>query len=254
MSEAKPDSVRKMPRGVRKGGTRFPRYSLEDTLVWSKKLVAKTHSSPQPQDVVYSGVVGSKSGTGDVKISTLKQYGLMGGRSAAYTATDLAKKIDAAPEDERGPLLKEAALTPSVFKLIFETFQPDTVSKAKIRQRASDLGVHPEETETCAEIYASSLATAGLVSVDGDQIKHSSSIALTAPPITDGADKEDEREEELNTEGDPNKGGEIQDDEVDLGGAPAPRAIFNVNVTLDSSLDTEKLAKQLQILKRYGAI
>jgi hypothetical protein len=32
------------------------------------------------------------------------------------------------------------------------------------------------------------------------------------------------------------------------------RAIFHVNVNLDSSLDTEKLQKQLELLKHYGAI
>jgi hypothetical protein len=30
--------------------------------------------------------------------------------------------------------------------------------------------------------------------------------------------------------------------------------VFNVNVTLDSSLDIEKLQKQLELLKRFGAI
>ena len=33
-----------------------------------------------------------------------------------------------------------------------------------------------------------------------------------------------------------------------------PRAVFNVNVSLDSSLDIEKLQKQLELLKRFGAI
>jgi hypothetical protein len=38
------------------------------------------------------------------------------------------------------------------------------------------------------------------------------------------------------------------------GVASGPRAVFNVNVTLDSSLDIEKLQKQLELLKRFGAI
>jgi hypothetical protein len=33
-----------------------------------------------------------------------------------------------------------------------------------------------------------------------------------------------------------------------------PGAVFNINVTLDSSLDIEKLSKQLELLKRFGAI
>ena len=38
------------------------------------------------------------------------------------------------------------------------------------------------------------------------------------------------------------------------GGKSGQRAVFNVNVTLDSSMDIEKLQKQLELLKRYGAI
>ena len=33
-----------------------------------------------------------------------------------------------------------------------------------------------------------------------------------------------------------------------------PRAAIQVNVTLDSSLDTEKLEKQLALLGKYGAL
>jgi hypothetical protein len=33
-----------------------------------------------------------------------------------------------------------------------------------------------------------------------------------------------------------------------------PRAVFNGNVTLDASLDVEKLEKQLALLRKYGAL
>jgi hypothetical protein len=36
--------------------------------------------------------------------------------------------------------------------------------------------------------------------------------------------------------------------------AGSARAVFHVNVSLDSSLDTEKLERQLRLLRKYGAI
>lgn len=252
MNDAVDGAVRKMPRGVRKGGAKFPRYSLGETLAWSKKLVAKTHSSPQAQDVVYSGVVGSKSGTGDVKISALKQYGLMSGSSAAYSATDLAKKINSAPEAEVQEFLKQAALSPNIFKSIYNTFQSDTVSLAKIRQRAADLGVHPEEIGTCADIYANSLALAGLVLSEGDQVNHLS----VGPAQKVDADELDGDEDNSAADDVIIDDEEVDGGDEDFSGASkkSQRTIVNVTINLDSSMDAEKLAKQLKLLRKYGAI
>lgn len=36
--------------------------------------------------------------------------------------------------------------------------------------------------------------------------------------------------------------------------APSGRSVIHVNIELDSSLDTEKLQKQLELLRKYGAI
>jgi hypothetical protein len=255
-------AARKMPKGGRKGGAVFPRHTLEEALPWAKKLVSKTHSGSQPQDVIFSGVVGAKSGIGNVRVSALKQYGLLNGSSSEYMASDLAKRINASPEDELENLYKLAALQPSVFKQLFNTFQSDEVTKGKLKQRAADLKIHPDETERCVDVYVSTMKRAGLISVDGDKILHSSAIDLNASNEENGhsqpnvgAANERSSEESEPLEG---KSGEIaeissQADNTNVV-PPTPRAIFHVNVTLDSSLDTEKLAKQLDLLKRFGAI
>ena|SRR5947207_5442895 len=36
--------------------------------------------------------------------------------------------------------------------------------------------------------------------------------------------------------------------------APSARSVVHVNITVDSSMDTEKLLKQLELLKRFGAL
>lgn len=258
MTNSEPKPKRTMPKGGRKGGTVFPRVALADAVKYAKKLVSKTHTGPQTVGVIHSGVVGAKGGIGDVRISSLKQYGfLTGDRKTGFSAAELAKQIAAAPPEEISPLYQKAVLLPAVFKAIFDTYQCDSVSRAKLKQRAADLKVHPDETESCIDIYVSSLELAKLVTVDGDQVEHvaashTSDKATSALP-NEGSDKplapnvEDESDR-----GSMDSDASVKADQPQE--SAKPRAVFNVNVTLDSSLDIEKLAKQLELLKRFGAI
>jgi hypothetical protein len=241
---------RAMPKGVRKGGTRFPRQAFGDALSWAKKLVAKTHLAPQPEGVVLSGVVGNSSSVGKVRLSTLKQFGLLEGNSKGYVASELAKKIEAAPADERIALYRTAVLIPPVFKILFDTFHGDEVTHAKLKQRAAELKVHPEETGNCADIYTASMVVAGLAALDGDKVIHVTATdtllsSASSPPA------EDEPTDELDDTG---AADDSSEDEILVETPGRKRAVFNVNVTLDSSLDTEKLERQLRLLKKFGAI
>ena len=238
-----------IPKGARKGGTRFPRQPLSNALVWVKKLVVKTHLAPQPQDVILSGVVGNSGSMGQVRISTIKQYGFLEGDSKAYSASSLAKQYESSPPEEKIQILRKAALEPAVFKALFDTFQGDEVSAAKLRQRAAELKVHPEETEKCAENYISSMITAELARVEGDKVIHISAAetlktARNTPP---------ENEDTSNVLNDDENIEEDSESDLTLPKSRA-RAVFNVTINLDASLDAEKLEKQLKLLKRYGAI
>lgn len=269
--------IRQMPKGGRKGGISFPRVSLKDALGYARKLVSKTHTNPQPKDVIFSGVVGAKSGIGDVRLSALKQYGfLRGDTKSNFSAEHLAKQIAAAPQEELIPLYRQAMLKPAVFKKLFDTFHGDAVTKAKLKQRAADLKVHPDEAETCVELYISGMTTAGLVTVVGDRVTHIASSEIPALPIdstVSGADFDLPGETLTNGEFETEAiGNSSTDAETATSGAngtgtnivpptllmnaskSSQRAVFNVNVTLDSSMDIEKLQKQLELLKRFGAI
>lgn len=276
MSEIKEEKKpREMPKGGRKGGSVFPRVPIDEAIKYARKLVSKTHVSAQPRDVIYSGVVGAGSGRGDIKISAIKQYGFMEGDSkSGYYASELARKISAAPPEDLLRLCQEAVLKPTIFKKIFDTFQGDCVSKAKLKQRAADLDVHPDEAIKCADIYAASMESAKLASINGDQVNHVSSVK----PASEAPSSEEEANEEgLNDDLDQNNGASSSlggSDDIDR--VPSenkqtpppsmasvvrqsishstPRAVFNVNVTLDSSLDISKLQRQLEILKQFGAI
>ncbi|UKI06229.1 MULTISPECIES: hypothetical protein [Variovorax] len=274
MTTSPTKNVRQMPKGGRKGGSVFPRVSLVDAISYAHKLVSKTHTAPQPQDVILSGVVGSKGGIGAVRMSALKQYGfLKGDVKTNFSADTLAKKISAAPPDELIALYREAVLKPTIFKKLFDTFHGDTVSKAKLKQRAADLKVHPDETISCVDLYVGGMTTAGLVTVEGDQVKHLASSHVTAQSVIADSDDDgvessdsDPESEELNeaangidaNEGTPPNASDgaraIKPKTAKENFEKGPRAVFNVSVTLDSSLDIDKLQKQLELLKRFGAI
>jgi hypothetical protein len=250
-------SEKKMPRGGRKGGAKFPRYSLNEALVWAKKLVSKTHSGPQPKDIIYSGVVGSKGGIGNVRISALRQYGLLEESKSGFLSSELARRIMAAPQDELANLYQNAVLHASVFKVLFNTFQGDSVTKSKLKQRVADLKVHPDETESCVDIYISGAVTANLATVQDDKICHISQSGATSLAL---ANSEEPSPEEPDGYALPS-GEEIEQITGEQGGgrseprlSRSPRAVFNVSVTLDSSLDIEKLSKQLELLRRFGAL
>jgi len=267
--------VRQMPKGGRKGGSVFPRVGFMDAIKYARKLVSKTHTAAQPKDVILSGVVGAKAGKGAVRMSALKQYGfLKGDAKAGFSAGDLAKKISAAPSDELVALYREAVLRPTIFKKLFDTYHGDIVSKAKLKQRVADLKVHPDETLTCVDLYVEGMVTAELVTVEGDQVKHLASNDIVAGSVaehTDGVESEssDNDSERANLDEaanstDRNEGALPKDTPDDVSATKplaakeditkGPRAIFNVNVTLDSSLDSDKLQKHLELLKRFGAI
>lgn len=275
MTTAPTKKARQMPKGGRKGGSVFPRLALNDAVTYARKLVSKTHSARQPNDVILSGVIGVKGGIGAVRISALKQYGFLEGDSKTnFAADDLAKRIAAAPPEELVPLYRQAMLKPTVFKKLFDTFHGDVVSKAKLKQRAADLHVHPEETATCVDLYVSGMTMAGLVTVDGDQVKHLASSNVAAASAASAVieaelettEEEAGGEESAETEGCGGEEAEVATNGTNAdentakarafkgAGQSGPRAVFNVNVTLDSSLDIEKLQKQLELLKRFGAI
>jgi hypothetical protein len=263
-----------MPQGGKKGGSMFPRIDLEQAAKYAAKLVSKTHTGAQLPATLFPGVFGASGSTGKIRSSALKQYGLMeGSDTEGYQATPLATAIASAPDDERPKLLREACLRPRVFDLLFETYHGDEVSLAKIRQQAASAKVHPDELDNCAEIFIASVVFAGLGDRDGDSVRLFGSVeaglsrsdypdAFSDGLGRDGGTDEDPRLERPATA---TSKAEVVGSKSDTpsetngssrsdGGLPSARSIIHVNVTLDSSLDTEKLERQLLLLRRFGAL
>jgi hypothetical protein len=261
-SEAeKPATGNKRPKGGRKGGTMFPKIHLEQALGYAKKLVSKTHTGPQPEKTILPGVFGNAGSDGRIRASALKQYGLLEGGADAYQATKLAKQIEAAPENERSPLLQQAFLNSKLFNQIFQTFHGDTVSKAKIEQRAKGLEVHPESASECAQLFIESAETAGLGKLSGDSINlltvTESTQASEPPSVENSEAANDEETEKLggppeSDESSADKGG--SEPESKKHGEQSARPGIALTLTVDPSSDPDKLEKQLKLLRQYGII
>jgi hypothetical protein len=260
----------KKPSG-RKGGTEYPRIPLATALEYAAKLVSKTHTGPQPASTVLAGVFNSATGAGKIRAASLRKYGLLEGEKEGYSATKLAREISgAADEGERTTLLRKAMMSDKVFRLLFETFHGDMVTKAKLRQRAQVLKVHPDQSDQCVDYFIQSAETAKLGTRDGDGIRLIASSEISLPPQDDllddsdvdenvPPDSEENPEDQRNPDDKSEKGNsQLNSANEDLGKSPLPRprtaADVNVSLTVDSSLDGDKLEKQLAALRRYGLI
>lgn len=260
MAENDTQEAKKPLKGGRKGGTRYPKINLKRALDYSKKLVSKTHTGPQPDTTILPGVFANAGPMGQVRASALKQYGLLEGATDGYKATKLAREIDAAPADDRLPLLKRAFLSSTLFKQIFETFHGDTVSRAKIEQRAKGLDVHPDLAAECTQFFVDSAVTAGLGILDGDSIRLESvgsSTQEAASPTSEGI--HDDEEVQTNSNSEEEHDGRISTTGADVNKQGAEqkhdaKPVVTLSLTVDPSSDPDKLEKQLKLLRQYGVI
>src|SRR5438874_4982949 len=191
MAETKNSAKQEPPKGGRRGGTTFPRVALKQALEYSDKLVSKTHTGSLPEKTILAGVFGNSGPLGKVRVSALKQFGLLDGKPSAYKASELAKSIDAAVEEDKEPLLQKAFLSSKLFKEMFTTYNGDTVPKGKLRQHALTLKVHPDSAEECVDLFLASAETAHLGTRDGDSIALVKSVEAAAKTVEQANGKDE---------------------------------------------------------------
>ncbi len=248
----------------RKGGAQFPHIDLEKALAYAKKLVSKTHNGPLPASSIFAGVFGASHGRGQVRAAAMKQYGLLEGLPSAYKASSLAIAIDAAPLEEQSGLAQQALLKPKVFRQIYETFQNDTTSKARIEQRVKGLKVHPESASECTNLFIASALAAQVASMDGDSVTIKSAANSTPSEASDDEDQNGHVEDGAQAGADEEEAiGENSEGKATerTEGPSTPKrqqkgsqATVNLNLSVDSTTDPDKLEKQLSLLKKFGML
>ena len=247
---------KKMPKGGSKGGIRFPRTNLKQAISFAKKLVSKTHTGAQPARIILPGVFNNAGPEGQVRASALKQFDLLKGDSKAYEATELAKKISVAPQEEATELLKKACLNPKLFKQLYDTFHSDTATIAKIKQQAAHLKVHPDSLDVCCNVFVDSLLYAGLATKNGEDVKFENITVLTDIQTVD----QEEGKEGKDTEGDDLvQGPKNPTDGIGNKNQGNTQGRINkgtsqIEIKIDPSMDPEKLDKLLNVLRKYNQI
>jgi hypothetical protein len=250
--------AKKTPKGGSKGGTRFPRLNIADALAYSKKLVSKTHNGPQPEQTILVGVFNNKGPEGAVRASALKQYGLMEGDAKGYSASSLARQIEAAVPEERPALIQKAFLTPKLFKQINDTLQSETASRARVRQVVVTGEVHPDSADVCVECFVVGAVHAGLGTMSGESIVLENT-GVAASLVDTGEEGQDQAEK---LDAPPDEPANLvsagparnESDTQEQGQSSANKGAVTVNLAVDSSSDPDKLEKQLKLLKQYGLL
>lgn len=176
------------------------------------------------------------------------------GSPKAYEASQLAKKIDAAPKEELSNLYRKACLNPKLFKTLYDTFQGDSVSKAKIRQQAANLQVHPDSLDECVDLFTKSVLFASLgvaTEQNGDVQFMRGQLASTADNTNDADD-----DNPTGSKQDDDRTAAMEEKTLPPGGGSSStnRAKAQVEIKIDPSMDPEKLEKLLGVLKKYGQI
>jgi hypothetical protein len=117
--------------------------------------------------------------------------------------------------------------------------------------------VHVDSLSKCVDVFVKSLTYAGLGNTNGDQVTLN---PITINPATSDKNTNDNgisddhedtiipdpKEEEPTAEGSQSRGR--------LKGMTNQSSDFRVNITIDPTMDPEKLEKHLSLLKRYGVI
>ncbi|MGD1106159.1 MAG: TIR domain-containing protein [Terracidiphilus sp.] len=151
------------------GGADFPKHSLQAALRVPQALEGKNSGNPMaPTDVAIA--IDKSPGSSDFRVllSSSIKYGLsMGSYNQSKVAlTPLASDIVAPTSDEaRNKALFQSALTPSLFKRIFEAYRGRKVPDMQFFQNAlvRDFGVVRDQAAKCAAIFYENAEFLGLV-------------------------------------------------------------------------------------------
>lgn len=261
---AKPPKNKTTEPFKKRGGTTFPRVDLGKAEKYARALASKTHTGAQDVAIIMTGVFDAGGSRGAIRLSACRQFGLVAGVNKAIEASEPARELSAADGEGRIRLLQAAFLTPPLFKKLHTAFQGDQRSIAELRQQAQKFRVHPDNLEECVAVFTASGIHAGLISQVGDRyaIRQVGSLAQPESSPEESADVVDE---ELQEEAENGSGMDLSEEEqapeAGMSGAQEVTRRFRrggasitIDLKIDSSMDADKLAKMVRILKQNGLI
>jgi hypothetical protein len=214
-------------------------------------------------------LLGATSARGAVKLSAMKQFGLLEEDSRSLFRPTLLAQALAGDNGCQGlALMRQAALKPKVFRELFSTFQGRTISRADVQHRAQALGVHADSALICVSLYVRSLETAQLAFLAGDAVAHAPAGDGLLGVTSNDAESLERYAEQSATDALAIAGGAGPGDRSSLGRAlfsqrvgggaiethPQPQWALTFNLVLSDNTDVAKLEQHLALLRRYGAL
>lgn len=106
---------------------------------------------------------GGLSGTSGRVVSALRQYGLLDEQNGQYRVSDLAFRILHLPEDdaERAGLVRQAALSPAIFRKVLSFYQGEIPSDTALRsQLVLREGFNPDSVDQFIRVFRRTMTIA----------------------------------------------------------------------------------------------
>lgn len=151
---------------ARERSTAYPSLSLEEAVILAGKVRDALGSGDITRDQI-SPAIGHEKLTGPAasKIGAIAHYGLLDKGKGTYRISSLATKIlSPISEQERVAALQEAALRPTLFAKIYETYLPDGRLPAAIEAiMHREHGVTRDASKTAHENLVDTLVYAGML-------------------------------------------------------------------------------------------
>lgn len=151
----------------------YPAIAIDDALdrvrqVYERDRRAFTSVEAILEHLGYS-TRGGGSGTSGRVISALRQYGLLDEQGGQYRVSDLAFRVLNLPEEsaERAGLIREAALTPPIFRNLLNFFEGEIPSDATLRGRlVLQEGFNPDSVDQFIRVFRRTISIANPSSED----------------------------------------------------------------------------------------
>lgn len=152
-----------MATNFRKRSPRFPSHTLDEAIVYARRIYEAVHRSPIDASTAFEvmGFTG-KSGSSATALGSVRQYGLIEGFAENTRISDLALQIfEPATSEEQVRAKRQAAFTPKVFTDISERFSGKVPSVDEpIRAfLIRDLGFSKSGAEECISSLRGTLSS-----------------------------------------------------------------------------------------------
>ncbi|WOR14630.1 hypothetical protein RYZ27_12690 [Hyphomonas sp. FCG-A18] len=138
----------------------YPQFPLPKCIDFARDLYRGAHRSALDNDTIVTLIGYSpRSGSGLAAVSALKQFGLVEGRDESIALTDLAMTLlEPLDMSEYSSAYRQAALTPDLFRELYEAFGSKEPAESVVRSLA--VRKYDFTTTGAEKLFRSYLATA----------------------------------------------------------------------------------------------